>query len=380
MIRKFTNLKIKGFFAGDKNFAFNDNHELYYSTLDMEYYEETGNITEKVEKYDPSGKFLAELCLSEMYKDLSRFYENLEKQPVEFEAIKGLFCINNQLVISTVNNRNYIFENDTLKYIYGHNGLEEDLNPAKGKDIVAQTKNFASHFFKSNNNKLYFKTSGSDFGRTNERSRYIVGVSNSVVDYFKKEPFNSTYCIDLWDETDKIPPLNMKVENYKNGMLERSIELTFPMIFQVVDLDDNYFLTSIFTDNQSKAASANKNTPYYFFKVEKATGNISKNIAPKDMSVYKNGAHYMMIHDIKNKLLQFKTNDYLHLIKYSGISQESIDLKNAKLSKLRNLIVLDKIDNITYFFNEAKSEIVGFELGNTKDEIISNYKLYSKSI
>jgi len=98
------------------------------------------------------------------------------------------------------------------------------------------------------------------------------------------------------------------------------------------------------------------------------------------MSVYKGSAHYRIIKDSENELLQFKTNDYLHLIKYSGVIQDSINLKTEKLSKLRNLVLLNKVDNITYFFNISSSEVIGIELGNTKDEIINNYKSYSKSI
>ncbi|MCH2231907.1 MAG: hypothetical protein MK105_16345 [Crocinitomicaceae bacterium] len=378
MIRRFKEIKIKGCFEGNQNFAFTKNHELYYSTMDMEALMNKGIIREKIEKYDSSGNFLKQLNLDEMYNDLSMFYNNLEGDPNEFESIQNLFSIGDQLIVSTVNNRNYIFENDTLKFVYGHNGKKLEIK--KREDIFAQTQNLASSFFQANDNRLYFLTNGTDKGRTNERDRYIVGLSNDRILRFEQEAFLSTFCIDLWDRTDKVPPLNMKVQNYIAGKLERSIELTFPRIFQVVDLNEEYFLISIFSDNLSKAATPDKNTPYYFLKIEKKTGNVARNIAPKDMSVYKGSAHYRIIKDSENELLQFKTNDYLHLIKYSGVIQDSINLKTEKLSKLRNLVLLNKVDNITYFFNISSSEVIGIELGNTKDEIINNYKSYSKSI
>jgi len=199
-----------------------------------------GIIREKIEKYDSSGNFLKQLNLDEMYNDLSMFYNNLEGDPNEFESIQNLFSIGDQLIVSTVNNRNYIFENDTLKFVYGHNGKKLEIK--KREDIFAQTQNLASSFFHANDNRLYFLTNGTDKGRTNERDRYIVGLSNDRILRFEQEAFLSTFCIDLWDRTDKVPPLNMKVQNYIAGKLERSIELTFPRIFQVVDLNEEYFL------------------------------------------------------------------------------------------------------------------------------------------
>ena len=221
MIRRFKEIKIAGAFCGTQNFAFTKNHQLYYSTMDMELFMNKGKLRAKIEKYDSSGNFVKQINLDGMYNDFSMFYKNLENAPDEFESIHNLFSIGNQLIVSTVNNRNYIFENDTLKFVYGHNGKQLDVK--KREDIFAQTQNFACSFFPALDNRLYFLTNGTDIGRTNERDRYIVGLSNDTIVNFEQKAFDSTFCIDLWDQTDKIPPVNMKVQDYVSGKLELSL-------------------------------------------------------------------------------------------------------------------------------------------------------------
>ena len=379
------NIAIQTFYHGNRNYCFTEVGELY--VLITTFCEVTevnlwGYKNELV-KFDITGKEIERIDLYDIQKDVSDFYLTQEKDPSGFEVLQSILVWKNEIVISTVNNRCYIYLNGILKHKYAYHG--PFLDPVKKEDILAQKTNFAAHFFIEKKGKLYLLTNGSDLGRTNSRGRFIAGLSTEKFSGFGAEPFASNFLTDVWNfdtfrydkpQTNVYPP-NMDLTSFTMDAVRKKIEITNPMIFQIIDLNEAECIVSVFTDWRSKSAYGDIDTPYYFFKVNKRNGEIGEDISPKDNRIYKNG-EYLIVDDTENKRLIFKTLEFVYFYDYTGKIIEAIELATNKLAQLKKLRLIGKSDLLTYFYDAEKMDVLGIAIGKTKDEFILNVNVALK--
>lgn len=376
------NITISNFQEGKRDYSFTENGELYsihFSLLENKNPRNAYDFKYEFIRYDASGIEIERVDLSDAYKDISDFYLIQENDPTEFETLHSIFSWGNQVIVSTINNRCYVYENGSLVYKYAYPG--PFLDPVTSEDINAQKVNFATHFFPEKSGKLYLVANGSLLGRTNSRNRFIAGVSQNTFYGFEKEPFQSVYMTDLWTDHKGEPidiqkhPFvpNMDLTSYGTSkILNKARRLSNPRIFQIIDLNEEECIVSLFEDSQTKSAYPDKNTPFLFLKMNKQTFEVGGNIAPQDGSIYKNGFHYLIVNDHNNERLIFKTSENLFIYDYNGKIIETINLTAEKISQLKKWVLIGHSKSWTYFYDSEAKDILGINLGANKSELISS--------
>ena len=241
----------------------------------------------------------------------------------------------------------------------------------------------AGHLFEEKEGRIFLLSQGNPFGKFNRRDRYIVSLSEEKFKGFDSAIIPSFYLADVWKnllgkegENDLhhgiwIP--GMKFRTARND-LQKRVELYDPMIFQVLDLDKNNCLLSIFTDSRSKSAYPNKYTPYYFIILNKQDGSIVNIIKPRDASVYKDDYHYLLVDDKKNNRFLFKTYNFLYSYDYMGNLLFTLDLSENKLSRFKKLRLIGMAKEMLYCYHPQKEKVIGIVVPADLELLIGHIK------
>lgn len=319
----------------------------------------------------------------------------------------------NLFIIGTKHNRVFVlnFDGQVLNTFYEKD--ETLIGKLHGQgQFVAQKNHFAEGFFDTKDNRILTLTYGYGFGGINERGRFIVGLSKEKnPSFLDTEPFATTYINDIWANLDATTPIwiknmdtsNVKFPNlwhelheykaYENSLFPlylknqeeyfkvlythklsnpsrryKSCNSHYLKINQVIDLNENQILATIFTDMQSKSSKPDKNTGYYFIILDKNTGKIIKDISPNDTTVYQNFP-MLIVDDKINQRLIFKTEGNLFFINYLGDIYFQLSLTDRKFAPFRNLSYLGIENGISFFYDNKKNMIYSTVIGGDTSEI-----------
>jgi hypothetical protein len=302
-----------------------------------------------------------------------------------------------------------------------------DIN-FKEKTISVQKKHFASTFYILKDGRVIVVTNGSGYiyQGVNQDGRFIVGVSKMPKPSFTKTlPFETIYLNDtclMYDDVEyvQVPQMDYTNKHYRNLWTELKeygeyINKIFPLLLedkdryyvevnnhklgntkrdyfsfrpyyaikQVVELSNNQLLFSVFNGGSSKSDLPNKNTPYYFFIIDIATGEVIKDVSPNDTSVYKNNIPYIIGEDRVNQRLIYKTHDRLYFMNLQGEITVTINLLDKKYSAFRDWSLLGVQASKVFFFDHNKSYVYSFYIGETTLDVnkaILDAIAFSKSI
>ena len=261
------NIEISSFERGHRNYHISEDGKLYLIKTKLATDSELPYTLEtELYIYGPTGEVEKSFSLSEIDKDISNFYAVQENEPGTIEFYTGLYLHKNQIIVTTEMNRVYAYENEKLTFKHAYAG--ENLNN-RWDDIKVQNSNLAGHFFKEKGGRIYLLTQGQGSYKYNRRDRYIISLSENSFEGIKEQAPDSIYLADVWEnEINGFWIPEMKFVGNKNKLNKR-IDLYDPMIFQVIDLNQENCLVSIFTDSRSKSAYPDKYTPYYFIILNK---------------------------------------------------------------------------------------------------------------
>lgn len=317
----------------------------------------------------------------------------------------------NLFIIGTKQNRVFVLNFDGLVLNTFYEKDETIIGKLHGQgQFIAQKNHFAEGFFDTKDNKILTLTYGYGFGGINERGRFIIGTSKEKnPSFLGTEPFATIYINDIWHNLNKITPIwtkNMDVSNVKHPNIwheidefkkyEYSLLNLYPnnykevsknlkthklanpsrdyvqthnlKIHQVIDLNENHILVSIFSDMQSKSSLPDKSTGYYLLILNKNTGEIVKDISPNDTTIYKNFPMFIVDDKINERLI-FKTAENIFLINYLGEIYYQLSLTDRKFAPFRNWSFIGLENGISFFYDNKKNMIYNTVLGKLSSEI-----------
>jgi hypothetical protein len=266
---------------------------------------------------------------------------------------------------------------------------------------------FFSSFFKTESGELLCITKGKGY-----RNRYILGITKEKSpSLLSSAHLETRYLQDCWTHNEVIEG-NENKELFPNGMdmngikgrqtllsfienrenkIKESWDLnlgfrTCPdnlQLLQAFELTNNRILVSAFTDSESKSAYPDKHTLYYFFVIDKTSGEVLDEIAPYDTTIYKN-VNYLIVEDRENERFLFKSEDTVYQISKEGKLSTILSLEGSHFAKFRKLNLIGNTGKYTYFHYRHKSdynlfEMVAIELGNDHDEMVEAISQFTKN-
>lgn len=320
---------------------------------------------------------------------------------------------NNLFTISTLQNRVFVldFKGNLLNCFYEKN---EQLIDEFSGNFTAQRNHFAEGFFSTKDGRTLVLTYGYAFGRINQRGRFIIGISKEEnPSFLNSTPFPTLYINDVWGNLNNaesfylqnMDTINVKYPNiwHELDMYTKYEHSIFPlllknkeeyyntldchklgnpsrrhkschsylMVNQLIDLDQNNILVTIFTDSQSKSHTPDKNTCYYFLIINKHSGEVIKDVSPNDTTIYKNRP-MIVADDKKNNRLIFKTFENLFFVNYLGEIYYQISLVDKRFSVFRGLSYLGLENEVSFFFDNKRQIIYSLKLGTSFYDVEAN--------
>ncbi|MCH2235104.1 MAG: hypothetical protein MK078_12700 [Crocinitomicaceae bacterium] len=340
--------------------------------------------------YNPSLERINTIPLVEM-DDHIRKIHNIS---MPNENPRFLFLQGDDIIITTDYNRCYTInpKGEIINFL----GTEEKND-----------HNFFSSFFRISSGEVICITKGKK-----DRNRYILAISMEALPSFHStSEFETSYLQDCWiyneliegNENKELFPNKMKFLNGEDKIklltfieqrendLKDSWDLNLGSRFipnnlqllQAFELSNNRILLSAFTDSESKSSYPDKHTLYFFFILDKFTGEVLDEIAPYDTSIYKN-VNYLIAEDKINSRFLFKSEKALYQISKDGVLSQLISLKGRNYAKFRKLNLVGNTGEHTYFHYRNKSdynnyEMLAIKLGNSASEINENILEFSKN-
>ena len=285
--------------------------------------------------------------------------------------------------------------NVQIYYMLDEKGEILNKYPKEGLLKYVPNKNYLINFYPQANGQVILVYDGNWNG-------CIIGVTqNSITSFLEVEHFDSNYLNDTINFIEKffIPAgLNLDDRNssaslgtlfkkreedyYKDPNRGEFIKhLSYPRIQDVVELDKDRIMISLYTNAVNKSNQPDKNTPYYFMIMDKKTGAILKEIELPDRSIYKKIFKSKIVKYQADKLL-FKTHDNVYVFDSNLEIIETIALTRSQ-AKFKRMGIIGRSEERIYFQDAVNGVILNFPFdGNLLEdinELIKDYKAILKT-